>query len=300
MSILNGFLLLDKEKGLNSFKLVMALRRIAGQKRVGYAGTLDPLATGLMIMALGEYTKLLPFLEAKDKTYQVEIMLGKTSDTFDAEGQIEDGPVLSVQPTLAQIGQILISEFTGQLQQFPPRYSAIQIDGKRAYQMARDGVEFEMKARSVEIFSIKVISYDWPLLNLEVHCGSGTYIRSLAHDLGQRLGCGGMVAELRRTAVGILPIDSPKFANLNKKLEQLNRDNLAENFIDPRLLFAGMPMFDLADEQYAVLTRGNFVKNDFALAGEPALAFWKGVLVGVLETVEGREKLKFSRKLNIF
>ena len=300
MTTLNGFLLVDKEKGLNSFKLVMALRRIANQKRVGYAGTLDPLATGLMIMALGEYTKLLPYLEAKDKVYRVDVLLGKISDTFDAEGQVEDGPKLEKPPTEEEINELLKKEFTGKLEQIPPRFSAIQIAGQRAYDMARKGEDFQMKARKVEIFSLKIVKYDFPVLTLEVHCSSGTYIRSLAHDLGERLGCGGMVAELRRIAVGILLMDSGETSNMIKKLEQMNAANLVESFADPRLVFAGMKQVGLEDSDYEILARGNFVENRAGLTGEPVLAFWKGLPVGILETIEGNEKLKFSRKLNIF
>lgn len=296
----NGFLLLDKEKGLNSFKLVMALRRIANQKRVGYAGTLDPLATGLMVMALGEYTKLLPYLEAKDKVYQVTILLGKTSDTFDAEGEVKEGNVLTAEPALTDIEHILNGEFTGKLEQVPPRFSAIQIAGKRAYAMAREGQTFEMQARSVEIFKVKVLSYNFPRLQLEVHCSSGTYIRSLAHDLGERLGCGGLVEELRRTAIGVLREDSPELADKIKKLEQLNAANLRDNFADPRLIFSAMKQLELTDAQYGVLSKGNFIANDVGMLDEPLLAFWRDVPVGVLETVEGGDKLKFSRKLNIF
>lgn len=305
--MLHGFLLLDKEKGLNSFKLVMALRRLSNQKRVGFAGTLDPLATGLMVMALGEYTKLLPYLEAKDKRYRVKILFGKKSDTYDAEGEISDVPIKRGIPARGEIEKLITDEFLGKISQLPPRFSAIQIDGKRAYQMARDGEDFQMKPRQVEIFSIAVRSYDFPYLELDVHCSSGTYIRSLANDLGERLGCGGLVQELRRTSVGDLGIETGKTANLCKKLEQLEPGNLVKNFVDPKVIFDGMKQVELTQIEYDVLAHGNFVGDRWGVGDLPAMAFLDGQIVGVLEGVKrsqagdnGGEELKFSRKLNIF
>jgi tRNA pseudouridine55 synthase len=180
---MNGFLLIDKASGINSFKLVLALRKIAAQKRVGFAGTLDPLASGLMVLALGEYTKLLSYLEAKDKVYQVTMRFGVVSDTYDIDGQVV--PFVNLEgvqppPTLGQIEAALARDFTGEINQIPPRFSALRIDGKRAYDMAREGQQFEMKARPVQIFSSKVLEYNFPELSLEVHCSSGMYIRSLA------------------------------------------------------------------------------------------------------------------------
>ena len=306
--MLHGFLLLDKESGLNSFKLVLALRRLANQKRVGFAGTLDPLASGLMVMALGEYTKLLPYLEASDKIYQVEATLGQVSDTYDIDGTLELVSATDPVPGRQRIEDLLSAEFSGKIMQVPPRHSAIQIGGKRAYALARAGEQFELKARPVEIFSCRVLSYSYPLLTMEVHCSSGTYVRSLVHDLGQRLGCGAVVSALRRTAVGILRIDSEEMRDKIKKLEQLEAGELERDFVDPWLILAARPQCELSDDEYAVLARGNFVANRWkgeragggqaALVGgglpggshtaragavpEVAIAFWQGRPVGVL------------------
>lgn len=291
---MNGFLLLDKKTGLNSFKLVVALRKIAGQKRVGFAGTLDPLATGLMILALGEYTKLLPYLEKADKKYEVKIELGKESDTFDSDGEIT---VINgyLEPTLEDVEKILKEKFLGKIIQIPPRFSAIKIGGKRAYDMARKGEKFEMKEREVEIFSIEVLEYDFPFLRLQIHCSSGTYIRSIAHDLGGILGCGGMVVELRRTAIGGADFDGFDVC----KMEDLNAENIVEHFVEPVKLFGGMAKVELEQGEYDVLANGNFIENRFNL-GEIALGYLKGELVGILKGVDGSNKLKFKKKLNIF
>lgn len=311
--MLHGFLLVDKAKGINSFKLVVALRRLANQKRVGYAGTLDPLASGLMVLALGEYTKLLPYLEASDKTYLVEALLGKTSDTYDTEGRLAEGVDLEKKPALAAIGKLLREKFSGKIMQVPPRHSAIQIGGRRAYDLARQGAQFELKARPVEIFGCRILSYSYPVLQMEVHCSSGTYIRSLVHDLGQCLGCGAVVAGLRRTSVGILSMGKPEVDMAIKKLEQLDAGQLEQQLADPRDVLAGLPHCEVSEEEYALLARGNFVENRWRSEGRgqavpsAAIAFWQGRPVGALADASGRgadvfsaEKLKFGRKLNIF
>ncbi len=293
---MNGFLLIDKESGLNSFKLVLALRRIANQKRVGFAGTLDPLASGLMILALGEYTKLLPYLEAKDKVYEVLVELGKTSDSFDIDGEVIDRQVQGnpafKPPKEEEILEILKLKFSGKIEQVPPRYSALRIDGKRAYQMAREGQVFEMKSRPVEIFSVDILEYQFPRLKLRVHCSSGTYIRSLANDLGEELGCGGMVVELRRTAIGGIGVEEAL------QLDDLKAVSLAEVMTAPEKVFAGRPKININYEDYQILARGNFIDNPNG--GGEALAFLDGQLVGVVETTMQGSKLKFRKKLNIF
>jgi tRNA pseudouridine55 synthase len=290
---MNGFLLIDKESGINSFKLVLALRRIANQKRVGFAGTLDPLASGLMILALGEYTKLLPYLEAKDKVYEVKIWLGRKSDSYDIDGQVEEVPVTNV-PTRPVVEKLLQEKFTGKLEQRPPRFSAIQIGGRRAYSMAREGQEFELKRRPVEIFSVEILTYEFPFLRLRVHCSSGTYIRSLAHDLGEELGVGGVVRELRRTKVGEVEVTGAV------KLDQLQRENLAQYIIDPREIFRFVEFLELDETQYDILARGNFIDNNLSKKSEQVFALYRGELAGVIETTLGGRKLKFRKKLNIF
>ena len=289
---MNGFLLIDKETGINSFKLVVALRKIANQKRVGFAGTLDPLASGLMVLALGEYTKLLPYLESSDKVYEVVIALGKTSDTFDAEGTITENSGYEI-PSLELINRFLKEKFTGKIEQVPPRFSAIQIAGKRAYQMAREGQQFEMKKRPVEIFSVEVTAFEFPRLKLRVHCSSGTYIRSLAHDLGGELGCGGMVVELRRTAVGNLLVERAV------KLAEIDSTILEKMCVDPEQIFAGWKMINLSTEQYGVLSKGNFIENGPPPIDGEAMAIYGGKVAGIVEITAGGGQLKFRRKLNL-
>lgn len=213
----DDILLVDKPAGWTSFDVVAKLRgalkaqyRAAGaqptkkQSRVGHAGTLDPFATGLLVVLLGDATKKATEFLKLDKTYEATIRLGATSTTGDPEGELTQ--VSDRQPTREEIGAVL-RQFTGEITQVPPAYSAIKIDGKRAYNLARAGKAVEIPARRVTIYSIELISYDYPELRIRTHVSSGTYIRSLAEDIGAALGSGAYCSQLRRTTIGEWSID---------------------------------------------------------------------------------------------
>jgi tRNA pseudouridine55 synthase len=197
--VTSGLLLLDKPSGPTSHDLVLAVRRGAREKHVGHAGTLDPLATGLLILCLGSATRLSDFLRDKDKRYQARVRLGQTTDTYDADGDIvaESRQIPDEAAVAAALG-----EFRGAILQRPPAYSAIKRGGKKAYELARQGETVSLEARPIVIYSLALTEWQVPDFTLEVHCGSGVYVRSLAHDLGQRLGCGAHLTALRRTASG--------------------------------------------------------------------------------------------------
>jgi tRNA pseudouridine55 synthase len=202
---MDGILLIDKPKGWTSFDVVAKTRgmakQITGVKRfkVGHAGTLDPLATGLMIILLGKYTKRAGEFSKLDKVYEVTAKLGETSTTADDEG--EKTYVSDKIPTDEEVKNAL-KQFTGAIEQVPPIYSAIKVDGKRAYELARKGKVVELKARPVMIHEITEVEYDYPVLKFTVNVSSGTYIRSLITDIGENLGTGAYTTDLRRTSVG--------------------------------------------------------------------------------------------------
>lgn len=202
---LNGILLIDKPAGWTSFDIVAKVRGVikakTGLKRpkVGHAGTLDPLATGLLVILVGDYCKRAAEYTKLDKIYEVSLELGKTSSTEDAEGDLTS--VSSRQPADLEI-QETIQSFVGAYNQTPPAFSAIKIDGQRAYKLARAGKAPEMKARPVTIHSIEDITYDYPKITFTTEVSSGTYIRSLARDIGEKLGTGAYMTGLRRTRVG--------------------------------------------------------------------------------------------------
>jgi tRNA pseudouridine55 synthase len=203
----NGFLIVDKPARTTSREVVNHIQRLLPRStKIGHTGTLDPLATGVLVLCIGHATKLAEQVQNMGKCYRTQILLGFSSSTDDADGTITPMPAGEV-PTEAAIRELL-PQFTGLIEQLPPTVSALKIDGKRAYDLARRGREVKLEARPVLVESIQLVNYDWPLLELEIDCGKGTYIRSIARDLGQKLGCGGLVQTLRRTRVGLFRVEN--------------------------------------------------------------------------------------------
>lgn len=196
----DGILLVDKEAGVTSFDVVRKVRRVSGLKKVGHAGTLDPFSTGLLILLLGQGTKLSPFLMAGKKRYRAEILLGIETDTYDPEGRVvQQGPVPELKASFIQEA---LERFTGEIEQVPPAYSAVRVQGTRAYKLARKGTDVQLARRKVIVHAIELLSVDLPRVIVDVVCSPGTYIRSLAHDLGRVLETGAHLSGLRRTASG--------------------------------------------------------------------------------------------------
>lgn len=204
MSI-DGILNVNKPKGNTSYDIVAWLKRRSGEKHIGHAGTLDPGATGVLPVCFGRATKVVQFLMNFTKTYRTEIRLGVTTDTHDSEGKVlKQDTIDSI--TRGKVEEVLAS-FRGIIKQTPPAYSALKDRGRRCYQLARAGIPVRVKVRQVEIFSIALVEWSPPLLTIVVECGKGTYIRSLAHELGQLLGCGACVTSLSRLNYGPFGID---------------------------------------------------------------------------------------------
>ncbi len=197
---INGLLLVDKEKTWTSFDAVAKVRNMLNVKKVGHTGTLDPMATGLLVLCVGKATKLAERLTGLDKEYVGEVTFGTTSTTDDAEGELskmEDAEPV----TLEQIRDTL-KVFEGEIEQMPPQFSAKKVGGKRAYKLARKGEKVELEAKKIRINEIEILDYEWPKLTLRIDCGKGTYIRAIARDLGEKLGIGGYLTALERTKVG--------------------------------------------------------------------------------------------------
>jgi len=218
--MIDGILNIDKPGGMTSHDVVQRVRRVAGQRRVGHAGTLDPLATGVLVVCLGKATRLVEYLVGQPKTYAAVIRLGQSTNTYDADGEIvNEAPVTATEADIAAE----LPAFCGEIEQVPPMYSAIKRDGKPLYTLARQGIEVERDARQVTIYDLQLVAYRPPDLQLRVVCSAGTYIRSLAHDLGQALGCGGHISSLRRLSVGRFSVDAAV------ELPLLTANNLADN-----------------------------------------------------------------------
>ena len=246
---MNGLLLIDKPYGWTSFDAVAKVRGVLRAQRtlsstdiasgplsssspkkikVGHTGTLDPLATGLLVLAIGAYTKKVPELTKQDKTYVAAIKLGFTSTTEDAEGEItpynlENASTLTP-PMLARVLKVL-DTFLGESEQVPPQFSAIKVGGVRSYKAARSGIVVAHQPRKINIYSITDVRYEYPVLEFTTHVGSGTYIRSLARDIGERLGTGAYLSALRRTQVGDFQVDAAISP------ENINSDQISQNLL---------------------------------------------------------------------
>ena len=231
----SGFLFIDKPKNITSFAVIEYLRKITQIKKIGHAGTLDPFASGLLIIGIGrEATKLLGNFLKKEKIYLAEIEFGKITDTWDSEGKIIFKKQNLTPLSLDKIKKIL-SSFIGEIYQTPPKFSAKKIKGKRAYELARVGKEVKLPSQKVKIFYIKILKYQWPILKIETKVSSGCYLRSLAYDIGKKLGCGAYLKNLKRIQIGkislkeAVPLKKLNSSNWQKFLVSCNFDELLKN-----------------------------------------------------------------------
>ncbi|HEX8166009.1 MAG TPA: tRNA pseudouridine(55) synthase TruB [Beijerinckiaceae bacterium] len=280
----NGWLVLDKGVGMTSTHAVAVVKRAFNAKKAGHAGTLDPLASGILPIALGEATKTVPFVMDGRKAYVFTVAWGVETDTDDAEGR----PVQATHrhPERAEI-EALLPRFTGQIEQVPPRYSAIKIQGERAYDLARDGEAVELQPRTVEIARLSVMKHAGERSVLEAECGKGTYVRSLARDLGRALGCLGHVAALRRTRVG--PFTEGDAVTAAELAASAERDE-ADGWLRPvDTALADLPSVAVSRDMAGRLMRGQSIilrGRDAPLSGK-LYATCNGVLVAVGDVEKG-------------
>lgn len=262
--MLEGLLIVDKPIGLTSHDVVQQIRRLSHIRRVGHAGTLDPLATGVLVVCLGRATRLIEYVMGQPKMYLGTVRLGQTTDSYDAEGEInQTWPVTVTQEEIAAA----LPSFRGRIAQVPPRYSAIKKGGQPVYKLARQGIVVDLPARPVTIYELELVEWQPPDLTLRIVCSAGTYIRSLAHDLGEQLGCGGHLVALRRTAVGVMTVDAAA------KLSALNPDNWLAALLAPEAAVAHLPRLDLTPVQADMLTQG---QRPLREPGQPSALLLRG------------------------
>jgi len=251
----DALLIIDKPAGMTSHDVVARVRRIVGEKSVGHLGTLDPMATGVLPLVLGRFTRLAQFYNAADKRYEGTIQFGWATDTYDAEGQPE-GPKQAVELSLEQV-QAAAGEFIGEISQYPPPFSAKKIAGIPAHRLARKGQPVELKPKQVEIKALEFYDCGGQTVRFRAWVSSGTYLRSLAHDLGNKLGCGAHLAALKRTAVREFTIDE---SHSLEQLEQAQASNtLDELFLHPRLVLPEFPAVVASPESAARIRHGGAV-----------------------------------------
>lgn len=280
-----GLLLVDKPIGPTSHKVVSIVRNGTQIRKVGHAGTLDPRASGLLVLCLGPATRLSEFLSTSDKQYQARIRFGEATQTYDAEGDftLESGRM----PAESEIDAAL-EGFRGEIEQVPPPYSAIKVEGRKAYELAREGKQVELEPRQVNIQAFEVLDYDPPEITVLVECSAGTYIRSLAHDLGHALDTGAHLTGLRRLRAG--PFRIMEAVHL-AALESAMADGSWRSYMRPALdALPELPIVELSPEQEVDIQNGRRIDRD-SQQGELARAVGtEGLLVALLEAVEeGRQ-----------
>lgn len=277
--MINGILNVYKEAGYTSHDVVAKLRGICGQKKIGHTGTLDPDAVGVLPVCLGNATRICDMLTDKAKEYEAVLLLGKVTDTQDISGKIlEEHPVLMEEEQAVEA----VLSFLGNYEQIPPMYSALKVNGKKLYELARAGKEVERAGRPVEIHRIDILSVSLPEISFRVACSKGTYIRTLCHDIGRKLGCGGTMKSLKRTRVGMFPIEN---ALPLGELEKLAAEGRLEEYVIPvDAMFGELPRLTIRDSFRRLLENGNSFYSNQA---EEELEAVDGIRVKVYDT-EGR------------
>ena len=275
--MINGILNVYKEAGFTSHDVVAKLRGICRQKKIGHTGTLDPEAVGVLPVCLGSGTMLCDMLPDKSKEYEAVLLLGQVTDTQDVTGTVLEEHEVTVDEEQAVEA---IRSFVGAYEQIPPMYSALKVNGKRLYELARAGKEVERKGRPVEIHSIEILSVSLPEITFRVACSKGTYIRTLCHDIGQKLGCGGTMKSLKRTRVGIFTIDGA--LKLSQLEELAAQGRLEEKVIPVEAMFTELPALTVKDAFARLIENGN--------------AFYPGQAEESVRTPDGGQVRVYDRK----
>lgn len=255
---MNGIINIYKEKGFTSHDVVAKLRGIFKQKKIGHTGTLDPDACGVLPVALGNATKVCDLITDKDKAYRCVMLLGITTDTQDISGE-----VLSRSEVKASRDEIVstIGSFVGEYDQIPPMYSAIKIKGKKLYELAREGKEIERPARRIKIYGINIKEINLPRVTMEVSCSKGTYIRTLCHDIGEKLGCGGVMEDLLRIKSGEFDLDSA--LKLSEVERLVKEGGIEEKIIPVDKVFHSLPVVRCDNRAQKLLLNGNRIPKSF-------------------------------------
>ncbi len=294
----NGWLILDKPEGLTSTKAVGRTRWLYDAAKAGHAGTLDPLATGILPIAFGEATKTVPFAVDGAKTYRFTVRFGAETETDDTEGAVTQ--TSDKRPNPAEI-EAALPRFTGDIQQVPPRFSALKVDGARAYDLARDREEFELPPRTVTIDRLEIVDIPDPdTCILEADCGKGTYVRALARDLGRALHCLGHISALRRTRVGGFTEDNAvTLADVEQAADE-DRDALLALLKPVETALEDLPALSITAADAAKLRQGRSVLlrgRDAPIVTGPVYAVSKGSLVALGEVAQG--EFRPSRVFNL-
>ncbi|SHH18559.1 tRNA pseudouridine(55) synthase TruB [Clostridium grantii] len=255
---MNGVIIVDKPVGISSFDVIRRIKKATNIKKIGHTGTLDPLASGVLPICIGKATKLSNYLMSEKKTYRAELKLGVVTDTYDREGKILSENTIEL--SKEKVTEAIMS-FVGEIKQIPPMYSALKINGKRLYELARQGIEVEREKRDITIYNIDIINMDLPYIIFDVQCSKGTYIRSLCYDIGEKLNVGGCMWNLRRISSGHFNIEE------SIELDKITKENFSEYTcsIEEILSLEGYEKVIVNEKMKTLLANGVKIKNEFLL-----------------------------------
>lgn len=288
----SGILNVDKEKGISSARVVSLVRKALGQKKVGHTGTLDLEASGVLPIVVGKATRLSDYMMGKDKTYECLMVFGKKTDTLDGAGKIikESSKTCSREDL-----ENILSKYRGEIVQIPPMYSALKVDGKKLYDLARSGIEIERKKRKVNIYDIEILDFAFPQARILVKCSKGTYIRTLVDDIGEELETLAFVKELRRIRVGEFDVDK---AIKSSEILEIDKEELLARLENMDIALNKYPSIDLAGNLFDKLINGMIIKINKPLANELRV-YVAGEFIGLGKSFEesGEYFLKMEKVL---
>lgn len=281
-NVVSGVLVLDKPIGLTSHDVVQIIRRGTGIRRAGHTGTLDPRASGVLVVLIGPAVRLSEYVSASDKRYQATVRLGSTTDTFDAEGRVTSSmPIDDIQE---EYFNEILQQFVGEMEQVPPPYSAVKVKGRKAYEMAREGEEVDLQPRIIHVYSLEVLEWAPPEAVIDVYCSSGTYVRSLANDLGRALGVGAHLVGLRRTKSGRFTLRDA--VPLRRLQEAFDAGNWYKYLIPAAEALADWPMVELDADEVELVRHGHRVPIQAGQTGWARGVSQQGDLVALLKVDE--------------
>jgi len=283
-NIVSGVLVVDKPVGLTSHDVVQVIRRGTGIRRAGHTGTLDPRASGVLVVLVGPAVRLSEFVSASDKRYHATIHLGSSTDTYDADGSITSTGSSSWEEITEEKFNEVLQHFVGEIVQVPPPYSAVKVKGKKAYEMAREGEEVDLEPRKIQVYSLDVLEWAPPEVVIDVYCSSGTYVRSLANDLGKELGCGAHLIGLRRTKSGRFTLRDA--VPLRRLEEAFDAGTWYRNLIPAAEALADWPMVELNTDQVELVRHGHRFAANEGSKGWARGVSEQGDLVALLEVDE--------------
>jgi len=281
-NIVSGVLVLDKPIGLTSHEVVQIVRRGTGIKRAGHTGTLDPRASGVLVILIGPAVRLSEYVSASDKRYQATIRLGASTDTYDSEGMVTSEPTsVNLDEITEDKFEEILQQFVGEIQQVPPPYSAVKVKGRKAYEMARKGEEVDLEPRTIHVYSLEVLEWAPPEVVIDVYCSSGTYVRSLANDLGNELGVGAHLVGLRRTKSGRFTLRDA--VPLRRLQEAFEVGEWYRYLIPAAEALADWPMVELNGDEVELVRHGHRIAAEAGSHGWARGVSQQGDLVALME-----------------